>query len=51
MQFLFALHSRGVTEARVLGAMEKVDRGLFIRGTFADRAYEDMPQPIAYSEN
>lgn len=47
MQFLFALRSRGVTEARVLTAMEKVDRGHFIRGTFARRAYEDMPLPIA----
>ncbi len=46
MQFLFALRSRGATDAGVLGAMEKVDRGLFIRGTFADRAYEDMPLPI-----
>ncbi len=47
MQFLFALRSRGVTDARVLTAMEKIDRGMFIRGTFADRAYEDMPLPIA----
>jgi protein-L-isoaspartate(D-aspartate) O-methyltransferase len=47
MRFLFALRSRGVTDARVLTAMEKVDRGLFVRGTFADRAYEDMPLPIA----
>ena len=47
MQFLFALRSRGVTDARVLGAMEKIDRGLFIRGHFAERAYEDMPLPIA----
>ncbi|QIE44551.1 protein-L-isoaspartate(D-aspartate) O-methyltransferase [Pseudohalocynthiibacter aestuariivivens] len=47
MQFLFALRSKGVTDARVLGAMEKIDRGPFIRGYFADRAYEDMPLPIA----
>lgn len=47
MQFLFALRSKGVTEARVLGAMEEVDRGPFIRGLFAQRAYEDMPLPIA----
>ncbi|MEL7013485.1 MAG: protein-L-isoaspartate(D-aspartate) O-methyltransferase [Pseudomonadota bacterium] len=46
MQFLFALRSRGVTEARVLSAMERVDRGLFVRGHFANRAYEDMPLPI-----
>lgn len=47
MRFLFALRSRGVTDLRVLTAMEKVDRGLFVRGTFAERAYEDMPLPIA----
>ena len=47
MRFLFALRSRGVTDARVLTAMEKVDRGLFVRGIFSNRAYEDMPLPIA----
>jgi len=47
MQFLFALRSRGVTDKAVLTAMEKVDRGPFIRGYFTDRAYEDMPLPIA----
>ena len=47
MQFLFALRSRGVTDARVLTAMEGIDRGLFIRGIFSERAYEDMPLPIA----
>ena len=47
MQFLFALRSKGVTDARVLTAMEKIDRGPFIRGYFAERAYEDMPLPIA----
>jgi len=47
MQFLFALRSRGVMDARVLGAMEKVDRGVFVKGHFSNRAYEDMPLPIA----
>lgn len=47
MRFLFALRSKGVTEARVLSAMERVDRGAFVRGLFAERAYEDMPLPIA----
>ncbi|WP_370401746.1 protein-L-isoaspartate(D-aspartate) O-methyltransferase [Sulfitobacter sp. JB4-11] len=46
MQFLYALRSKGVTDARVLGAMEKVDRGPFVKGIFAQRAYEDMPLPI-----
>lgn len=47
MQFLFALRSKGVTDKTVLEAMEKIDRGLFVRGHFADRAYEDVPLPIA----
>ena len=47
MQFLYALRSKGVTDKRVLGAMEAVDRGPFIKGLFAGRAYEDMPLPIA----
>lgn len=46
MQFMFALRSKGVTDMRVLTAMEKVDRGLFVKGLFADRAYEDTPLPI-----
>ena len=47
MQFLYALRSKGVTDKRVLSAMETVDRGPFIKGLFAQRAYEDMPLPIA----
>lgn len=47
MQFLFALRSKGVTDPRVLNAMEEIDRGPFVRGIFAERAYEDMPLPIA----
>ncbi len=46
MRFLFQLRSRGVTDPRVLEAMERIDRGLFVRGQFADRAYEDTPLPI-----
>ncbi|MFD1882973.1 protein-L-isoaspartate(D-aspartate) O-methyltransferase [Paracoccus pacificus] len=47
MRFLFALRSRGVTDGRVLNAMERIDRGMFVRGVFAERAYEDTPLPIA----
>lgn len=47
MQFLFALRSKGVTDSKTLTAMEKIDRALFVRGHFAERAYEDMPLPIA----
>lgn len=47
MQFLYALRSRGVRDRHVLTAMEKIDRGLFVEGVFAARAYEDVPLPIA----
>ncbi|MGR3814629.1 MAG: protein-L-isoaspartate(D-aspartate) O-methyltransferase [Cognatishimia activa] len=47
MRFMFALRSKGVTDARVLTAMETIDRGPFVKGIFTDRAYEDMPLPIA----
>ena len=47
MQFLFALRSKGVTDTRVLTAMERVDRAVFVRGIFSERAYEDMPLPIS----
>lgn len=47
MQFLFALRSKGVIDTRVLTAMERVDRAAFVKGIFAERAYEDMPLPIS----
>ena len=47
MRFLYALRSKGVTDIRVLTAMERIDRGSFVKGLFADRAYEDMPLPIS----
>ena len=46
-RFALDLRSKGVTDERVLEAMEKIDRGAFVRGHFATRAYEDMPLPIA----
>ncbi|MFQ6552871.1 protein-L-isoaspartate(D-aspartate) O-methyltransferase [Aestuariibius insulae] len=47
MQFLFTLRQRGVTNARVLTAMETIDRAPFVRGTFSERSYDDTPLPIA----
>lgn len=47
MQFMFALRSRGVTDTRVLEAMEKVPRHLFVQGHFQPRAYDDMALPIS----
>ncbi|WP_027243635.1 protein-L-isoaspartate(D-aspartate) O-methyltransferase [Leisingera daeponensis] len=47
MQFLYSVRSRGVTDQKVLEAIEEIDRGLFVRGIFSERAYEDVPLPIA----
>jgi len=47
MQFFLSLRQHGVNDSRVLAAMERVDRGQFVRGLFTSRAYEDMPLPIA----
>ena len=47
MRFLYTLRSKGVTDPRVLNAMEGIDRGIFVKGLFAERAYEDMPLPIS----
>lgn len=46
MQFLFTLRSKGITDRKVLTAMESIDRGAFVRGQFSERAYEDTPLPI-----
>lgn len=47
MQFVFALRSRGVTNASVLKAMEAIRREDFFEGIFRERSYEDTPLPIA----
>ena len=47
MQFVYTLRASGVTDPRVLAAMERTDRARFVRGLFAGRAYEDVPLPIA----
>ncbi|MCY3985184.1 MAG: protein-L-isoaspartate(D-aspartate) O-methyltransferase [Roseovarius sp.] len=47
MRFIYTLRSNGVTCPRVLSTMETIDRGEFVHGHFASRAYEDTPLPIA----
>ena len=50
MQFIYSLRSKGITDSRILSAMEKIDRADFIKGIFSDRAYEDVPLPILCSQ-
>ncbi|TYO89951.1 protein-L-isoaspartate(D-aspartate) O-methyltransferase [Oceanicella actignis] len=47
MKLVFALRSRGVTDARVLDAIERTPRELFLDRAFRDRALEDVALPIA----
>jgi len=47
MRLILTLRSRGVTDPAILRAFEKIDRGAFVTGIFAERAYEDTPLPIA----
>ena len=47
MALIFALRSHGVTDERVLRAMEEIDRGVFVQGHFEGHAYDDTPLPIA----
>ena len=47
MRLIFALRSHGVTDARVLDAIEKTPREAFLDGAFKSRALEDIPLPIA----
>ena len=46
MQFVFAMRQAGVTDERVLNALEAVPREAFMEGLFRDRAYEDTALPI-----
>lgn len=46
MRLLVALRSGGVTDRRVLTAVERVDRARFVGPTFVERAYDDVPLPI-----
>ena len=47
MRLIFALRSNGITEARVLDAIERTPREYFLDRAFQDRAFEDIPLPIA----
>lgn len=46
MQMIFTLRQAGVTERRVLEAMEWVPREAFVERAFLDRSHADMPLPI-----
>lgn len=47
MQYLLMLKNKGISDQRVLHAMELIPRDPFATGAFQDRAYEDTALPIA----
>lgn len=46
MQFILSVRSKGVVDNNVLKAIESLNREHFLKGLFAQRAYEDTPLPI-----
>jgi len=45
-RLILSLRSQGVTDPRVLAAMESVDRAVFVHEKFLDQAWEDQALPI-----
>ena len=45
-RLILSLRRQGVTDARVLQAMESVDRSIFVHEKFLDQAWEDQALPI-----
>lgn len=47
MQMMLSLRQSGITDRRVLEAMEATPREVFVERAFRERAFEDRPLPIA----
>lgn len=47
MRLIFTLRSNGFTEPALLDAIERTPREVFLDRAFQDRAFEDIPLPIA----
>lgn len=47
MEFVLGLRQHGITDKRVLEAMERIPREAFLDGVFKARAFEDRPLPIS----
>ena len=46
IRLIMELRRQGITDARVLGAIERVPREAFVPETFKDQAYENIALPI-----
>ena len=45
-RLILSLRQQGVTDSRVLSAMESIDRAVFVHERFLDQAWEDQALPI-----
>jgi len=50
LRLLMELRGLGVSDARVLGALERVPREIFVPATFKDQAYENVALPIGHGQ-
>jgi protein-L-isoaspartate(D-aspartate) O-methyltransferase len=50
VRLIMELRSLGITDARVLGAIERVPREAFIPEMFRDRAYENVALPVGQGQ-
>jgi protein-L-isoaspartate(D-aspartate) O-methyltransferase len=50
VRLLMELRGAGVTDARVLGAMERVPRDAFVPAAFRDQAWENVALPIGQAQ-
>ncbi len=50
VRLLMELRAGGITDTRVLGAIERVPREQFVPATFRDQAYENVALPIGHGQ-
>jgi len=49
-EMIGTLRQRGISDERVIGAMQSIDRRLYVQHAFAARAYDDSALPIGHSQ-
>ena len=50
IRLVLELRRGGITDTRLLGAMEKVPREMFVPDTFRDKAYDNVALPIGHHQ-
>ena len=50
VRLIMELRAAGITDARVLGAIERVSREAFLPDTFKDRAYDNVALPVGHGQ-